>query len=339
MAQSYQSDTDPATETPAQGTEDRKPGFHYYSGGEVKELENTAVSPLLWAGWTVVIIGAVLYLFLGGALGPNGPFGGFHPTGGSAPVQAQIQQDLIKASYGNETAQAADMTQLTPFLGGESLDTAKQNGATIYQSYCIGCHGPNQDGNGVNASSLNPKPRNLHDGPFMRETMNYQRINTSLHYGVHGTAMPRWENTLREHEIQEVIAYVLSLTWTNPGSADMDTTSAQLGTPHTPPGTPAMPATVDQATPAAPTGATGTLDNPGTVKSPGNSVTGTPGGSTVQGGSVSTSPEPITPTVEGNPAAATSTAPPSQSGQPAGVNPNSVDTNAPDAGTQPGGTR
>ena len=72
MAQSYKSDTDPAAEP-----EQKRPGFHYYSGGEVKELENTNVSPLLWAGWTVVIIGAVLYLFFGGALGPNGPFGGF----------------------------------------------------------------------------------------------------------------------------------------------------------------------------------------------------------------------------------------------------------------------
>ena len=176
----------------------------------------------------------------------------------------------------------------------------------------------------------------------MRETMTYQRINTSLHYGVHGTAMPRWENTLSEHEIQEVIAYVLSLTWTMPGSSDMETTTAQLATPHTPPGTPAMPARAETTEPAttAPgnsTGPTGTLARPGKVKSPGNSTTGTPGGSTVHGGSVSNSPEPITPTVEGNPAAATSTAPPSQSGQPTAVNPGAVDTSAPDADSQSGG--
>ncbi len=305
MAQSYKSDTDPdAPDTP-------QSGFHYYSGGEVKELENTPVSPLLWGLWSVVILGALGYLLLGGALGPHVLTGGFKPTSGSAASLAAIQDDVNKhAGVSAETAQQADMSQLVPFLGGETLTTAVANGSNIYQSYCIGCHGPNQDGNGVNASSLNPKPRNLHDAPFMRETLDYHRINMSLHYGVHGTAMPRWENTLSEHQIQEVISYALSLTWTMPPSADMDTTTAQLATPSV---------------------------RESAKKSPSNSTTGTPGGDTVHGGSVSNSPEPITPTVEGNPAADTSTAPPSQSGQPSAVNPKSLKKNAPSGTGVPGG--
>ena len=311
MAEIYKpgSDTDPANETDPQG-----PGFHYYSGGEVKELENTRVSPALYGLWGVVIVGALLYLFYGGALGPHySPTGGFKPTSGSAMSLASIQTDLnTKAAVGN-SAKQADMSQLVPFLGGESLSTAVDHGSTIYQSYCIGCHGPNQDGNGVNASSLNPKPRNLHDGPFMRETLNYQRINTSLHYGVHGTAMPRWENTLSEHEIQEVMAYVLSLTWNMPAKGT-DTTTAQLSTP------PGM------TTPAVNAGMT----EPG--KSVTGSATGTSGGASVRGGSVSSSPAPITPEVEGNPAAATSTAPPSQSGQATPGAASKVNTSAPSSG-------
>ncbi len=296
-----------AQDTKPEDPNETKPsGFHYYSGGEVKELENTPVSPLLWGLWSVVILGAIGYLIFGGALGPHVLTGGFKPTSGSAASLAAIQADVNKNANGSaEGAQEADMTQLVPFLGGESLTTAVSNGSNIYQSYCIGCHGPNQDGNGVNASSLNPKPRNLHDAPFMRETLDYHRINHSLHYGVHGTAMPRWENTLSEHQIQEVISYALSLTWTMPPSSDMDTTTAQLATP-------------------SPTES---------AKSPSNSTTGTPGGSTVHGGSVSNSPEPITPMVEGNPAADTSTAPPSQSGQPAGVNPKSLKKNVPSSGS------
>ena len=313
MAQAYKSgsDTDPANETDPQ-----RPGFHYYSGGEVKELENTRVSPMLWGLWTVVILGALGYLFYGGALGPRySPTGGFKPTSGSAASLASVQQDLnTQAAVGNNAKQA-DMSQLVPFLGGESLDMAVTHGASTYQNYCIGCHGPNQDGNGVNAASLNPKPRNLHDGPFMRETLNYNRINTSLHYGVHGTAMPRWENTLSEHEIQEVISYVLSLTWTMPPAGNMDTTTSQLATP---PG---------RTTPKVNAG----LAAPG--KSVTGSTTGTAGGVSVHGGgggagSVSSSPAPITPEVEGNPAAATSTAPPSQSGQPAAAR-GTTDLNAP----------
>ena len=323
MAETYQSGPNP-TEEQDPAAEPRQPGFHYYSGGEVKELEHTRVSPALWALWTVVILGAVGYLFLGGALGPHGPFGGFKPMSSSADKMKGIQQTLNQQANGGATAQQADMTQLKPFLdqyaGGESLSQAVSNGSNVYQNYCNGCHGPNQDGNGPNASSLNPKPRNLHDAPFMRETLNYQRINTSLHYGVHGTAMPRWENTLSEREIQEVISYVLSLTWTMPPSSDMDTTTAQLATP-----------------PATPKGRTSPAVNAG-LAAPGKSVsgstTGTAGGGTVQGGdaggagSVSNSPEPITPEVEGNPAASTSTAPPSQSGQPAAV-PKGLNSNTP----------
>ncbi len=312
MAQAYKSgsETDPAN-----ATDPQRPGFHYYSGGEVKELENTRVSPLLWAFWSVVIAAAVGYLFYGGALGPH-VGGGFKPTSGSAASLAAVQTDLNKQAYaGGEGAKQADMTQLMPFLGGESLNTAIAHGSNTYQNYCIGCHGPNQDGNGVNASSLNPKPRNLHDGPFMRETLNYQRINTSLHYGVHGTAMPRWENTLTEHEIQEVIAYVLSLTWNMP-TAGTDTTTSQLATP---PGRTQPDATSGMASPG---------------KSVTGSKTGTAGGVFVRGAgggaaSISNSPKPITPVVEGNPAAATSTAPPSQSGQPAAAG--AVNTNAPDS--------
>ncbi len=284
-----QTDKNSAEHTP----EEKPSGFHYYAGGEVKELENTPVSPMLWGLWSVVILGALGYLIFGGALGPHVGGGGFKPSSGSAASLAAIQTDINKNANGSaESAQAADMAQLQPFLVHESLTTAVAHGSNIYQSYCIGCHGPNQDGNGVNASSLNPKPRNLHDAPFMRETLDYHRINHSLHYGVHGTAMPRWENTLSEAQIQEVIAYALSLTWTMPPSADMDTTTAQLATPA-------------------------------------GSTTGTPGGATVQGGSISNSPAPITPMVEGNPAAETSTAPPSQSGQPAGVNPKSLKKNVP----------
>ena len=275
-------------------------GFHYYAGGEVKELENTPVSPLLWGLWSVVILGAIGYLIFGGALGPH-LGGGFKPSSGSTASLAAIQTDVNKNAMGNaEGARAAEMSQLTSFVGHESLTTAVANGSKIYQSYCIGCHGPNQDGNGVNASSLNPKPRNLHDAPFMRETLDYHRINHSLHYGVHGTAMPRWENTLSEQQIQEVIAYALSLTWTMPPAG---------------------------------TGATAQLAS---FKSPSGSTTGTPGGSTVQGGSVSNSPAPITPIIGGNPENS-STAPPSQSGQPAGVDPKSLKTDAPSGNSMPGG--
>lgn len=322
MAQTYTPGTDP---DPAEETAPKKSGFHYYSGGEIKELEHTKVSPALWGLFTVVILGALGYVIWGGALGPNSPLGGFKPTGGSAASQAMIQADVNRSATGGNGLKAADMAQLMPFLGGDTLTKAIDNGSETYQKYCIGCHGPNQDGNGVNAAALNPKPRNLHDAPFMRETLTYERINNSLHYGVHGTAMPRWENTLSEHEIQEVIAYALSLTWTMPASSNMDTTTAQLATPM-PAKAPAAnnPAASNPALAGAATTPAGTAKQNVGLAGPGKSVTGsttgTAGGVMVRGGSVMSSPAPITPPIGGNPAANTSTAPPSMSGSTAPKN-------------------
>lgn len=259
-------ETPRTTGTPTAPDDERPTQFHYYSGGEIKEMENTPVSMTLIVFWSVVIVGAVLFFLFGGALGPK--FGGYQPVGASAAGKAQVQQALDVRGGGIQ------MTTLNlnylPLPAGVTLSQAIQRGTDIYQTNCIGCHGPNQDGNGVNAGSLNPKPRNLHDGPFM-QAMSYQRINTSIHKGVPGTAMPRWENTLTEDQIKEVIAYVFSLT-----------------------APPAAQGGVAQST-----------------KSLNGSTTGNAGGSNTYVNGVQNSPAPITPPVGGNPAAPTNTAPPS----------------------------
>ena len=115
------------------------------------------------------------------------------------------------------------------------------------------------------------------------QAMSYQRITTSLHKGVPGTAMPRWENTLTDAEIGDVIAYVFSLTSPAPGTA-----------------APVTGAASDQASGANNSYANGSQN----------------------------SPKPLTPAVNGNPAADTSTAPPSASGavppQPQGAEPDAT---------------
>ena len=227
-------DTDPkktpdATEIPPEGGGATK--FHYYAGGEVKELDGTRVSPWLWGFWTFLIIAAVAYLFYGGAVGQS-----FRPGDSSAAGIARVQQKLDQQSGGRAQLTSLDLNQVQR-PSGQSVDQAITAGSTVYQTYCIGCHGPNQDGNGVNAAALNPKPRNLHDGPFM-QAMSYQRISTSIHKGVPGTAMPRWENTLTETEIQDVIVYVWSLTAPKPDASANSATAGVVDSPK--PITPAI---------------------------------------------------------------------------------------------------
>ncbi len=119
-----------------------------------------------------------------------------------------------------------DMYQL-PRPSDQNLQGAISAGSDVYQKYCIGCHGPNQDGAGPNAVSLNPSPRNLRNTAFF-QAMSYQRAWTSVHQGVPGSAMPRWENTLSDRQIQDVICYVFSLTApTDPKTGDFVRPSAQ----------------------------------------------------------------------------------------------------------------
>ena len=204
------------SQTPADGGRDSR--FHYYSGGEVKELEGTRVSPVLWGFWAVLIVVCIGFYFYSGAMGPSA--GGFKPVAGSQAAEARVQNDMDTRSavYSGQLVSALDLNRI-PLPAGQSIDQAITAGASVYQENCNGCHGPNQDGNGVTAASLIPKPRNLRDAPFM-QSMSYQRITTSVHKGVPGTAMPRWENVLSENEIKDVIAYALSLSKPTPIKAE-----------------------------------------------------------------------------------------------------------------------
>jgi mono/diheme cytochrome c family protein len=190
--------------------------LHDYSGGEIVEHTSTTLSPILWGFWAVVVVVIIGTLLLSGAI-PGvrmGSIGYPRPVDSTNAGYMALQSEMTTAAstYGNahDQSQYIDM-YLLPLPSGQNLTEAIAAGTDIYQNKCIGCHGPNQDGNGPNAISLNPAPRNLRDVPFM-QAMSLNRISTSIHKGVPGTAMPRWEGTLSEDQIHDVIAYVFSLT-------------------------------------------------------------------------------------------------------------------------------
>lgn len=197
--------------------------FHAYSGGDIVEHATTSISPIMWVFYATLIIIILLTLLFTGAI-PGlhmGSVGYARPVYTTNTGYANVQKMMqTNASYAAMTSPALiDMYQL-PRPVNQNLQGAISAGSDVYQHYCIGCHGPNQDGNGPNAVSLNPMPRNLRNNAFM-QAMSYQRIWTSIHKGVPGTAMPRWENTLNDTQIQDVIAYVFSLSApTDPKTGD-----------------------------------------------------------------------------------------------------------------------
>jgi mono/diheme cytochrome c family protein len=189
--------------------------FHYYSGGEIKELADTQLSKWYLAFIVVLIVICVAALWYCGAI-PG--LSRYKPMEGSSQSLAAIRADLATRDAAAGNVSSIDLDRLPAPLG-QTETTATSAGSDVYQQYCIGCHGPNQDGNGPNAASLNPKPRNFRDAAFM-QSMSLERINQSIHRGVPGTAMPHWEDVLNEKQIRDVIFYVWSLTTPKAPAAD-----------------------------------------------------------------------------------------------------------------------
>jgi cytochrome c oxidase cbb3-type subunit II len=79
-------------------------------------------------------------------------------------------------------------------------------GHKIYQSFCIGCHGPIGDGMGPAQPWLNPPPLNftvLKDRGISGGILYYQIMN-----GITGTAMPYFKRELESEKIWDVGNYV-----------------------------------------------------------------------------------------------------------------------------------
>jgi len=87
---------------------------------------------------------------------------------------------------------------------------ALARGLRTYQLFCIGCHGPVGDGQGLAAQYLSPPPlnfttlrRNLVGGKYIGGLLYYQIMN-----GVTGTAMPYFKKELESAKIWDVSSFI-----------------------------------------------------------------------------------------------------------------------------------
>jgi mono/diheme cytochrome c family protein len=94
----------------------------------------------------------------------------------------------------------------------EGTSQATEQGEIIYQVNCASCHGVSGRGDGVVASSIEPRPTNLAaDHENLSDGYLYWRIYAGGAFEPFRSVMPGWRSLLSEEDIWKVITYIRSL--------------------------------------------------------------------------------------------------------------------------------
>src|ERR1700731_957426 len=143
-----------------------------------------------------------------------------HDKTAVAPVFAIIV-GLLAAGASSAFAQESHIGKVTGHAnGGGQLrpDAGKQ----LYLRYCIGCHGPQGEGNGKNATWIEPKPRDFTAAVFKCRSTPTGTLPTdddlfnSVTRGFITTNMPAWR-PLTDQQRANLVAAVKSFSprWQN----------------------------------------------------------------------------------------------------------------------------
>ena len=106
-----------------------------------------------------------------------------------------------------------------------------ENGRQVYYRNCVFCHGDNLSGNGMFVHGLDPIPPNFNDAgsiAMLRETFLFWRISKGgpglpEEGGPWDTAMPAWEQFLKEDEIWDAVLFLYDFTGRRPRAKEEGT--------------------------------------------------------------------------------------------------------------------
>jgi mono/diheme cytochrome c family protein len=81
-------------------------------------------------------------------------------------------------------------------------------GKTLYEKYCLACHGP--QGRGDGATQFDPPVADLTSSDVLMKPDS--RLLKSIHEGRPNTATDAWKSTLSDEATRDVLAYVLTFS-------------------------------------------------------------------------------------------------------------------------------
>lgn len=164
---------------------------HEYDG--IREYDNPLPRWWLWIFYATIVF-VPLYYVLPGRLGENG--------GNVAEYDAEV------AAYKSGQPAAPPTISSDALLALSKDREAVEEGREVYAKNCVACHGA--DGGGV----IGP---NLTDDAWI-----HGGAPSAIHYtvvvGVLAKGMPGWERLLKPEELDQVVAYVISLQGTKPAT-------------------------------------------------------------------------------------------------------------------------
>jgi mono/diheme cytochrome c family protein len=104
--------------------------------------------------------------------------------------------------------------------GVSSIESVNK-GRVLYKNNCIACHGENGMGDGISASMLNPKPRNLHSLSGWKNGSKVTQIYKTLQEGISGSAMASY-NYMPPEDRFALIHYIRTFEGEQPQDSDKD---------------------------------------------------------------------------------------------------------------------
>ena len=137
--------------------------------------------------------------------------------GAPAPVRAGLEElhdrVLARAPWSEVQALVSELvTAITTELRLPPVPSATadpERGRALFADYCTSCHGAGGHGDGEAARGMHPPPAAFGDPRMARHSP--RQIYGAIVFGVDGTAMPAFGETLATGQIEDLAAHVLAL--------------------------------------------------------------------------------------------------------------------------------